>query len=218
MILCVFGDSIAHGYSDSEGGWVARINAHFGREAIQNPDLDYPTVYNLGVSGDTTEDLLLRIEAETAAREWEDEEIFLIIAIGTNDCARKPTELQVTENKSKKNLNAIVERMKPVTDGIIMLGVPAVDEGRTAPVDWVDATYLNTDLAIMETAIAEVAKEQEVTYVPVFPYFVQSLEETELLDDGLHPNDVGHALIAQLVLSKINVASESDFDEKEQDA
>lgn len=215
MILCVFGDSIAHGYSDSEGGWVARVNNHFGKESIENPDLDYPTVYNLGIDGNTTTDLLARIESETAAREWGDEEIFLIIAIGTNDCKREPTELRVTENKSKKNLTAIVERMKPVTDGIIMLGVPACDEERTAPLEWANGSYLNADLATMEQTIAEVAKEQEVTYVPVFPYFIQTLEETELLDDGLHPNDVGHALIAQLVLSKIGVAAETEDDEEE---
>ena len=208
MILCVFGDSIAHGYSDSQGGWVARINTHFGQESIKNPDLDYPTVYNLGVDGNTTEDLLLRIESETASREWQDEEIFVIIAIGTDDCARRPTELSVTENKSKKNLTTMVERMKDVTDGIILLGVPACDEERTAPLEWLNGSYLNADLANMETTIVKVAEEQEVVHIPLFPYFIQGLEEVELLDDGLHPNDAGHALIASLVLSIIGVAAD----------
>lgn len=43
MVICIFGDSITWGTSDSEkGGWVERLKVYFGEKY----DID---VYNLGV-------------------------------------------------------------------------------------------------------------------------------------------------------------------------
>ena len=72
--ICVFGDSIAWGASDSEkGGWVERLKIYMGEHRSGN-------VYNLGVSGDTTNDLLERFEQEAKARESD----VIIFAVGTN--------------------------------------------------------------------------------------------------------------------------------------
>lgn len=62
MVICIFGDSITWGASDSEkGGWVERLKIYFGEKYDIN-------VYNLGISGDATEDLLVRIEKELRSR------------------------------------------------------------------------------------------------------------------------------------------------------
>jgi lysophospholipase L1-like esterase len=60
--LCIFGDSIVVGSDDTEGGgWVARMRLDFNRRGKV-------AVYNLGVDGDRTEQLLRRIAGEAAAR------------------------------------------------------------------------------------------------------------------------------------------------------
>ena len=59
MIICIFGDSVTWGaYDPEQGGWATRLRNYF--EAQEN-NID---VYNLGISGDATADLLKRIEVE----------------------------------------------------------------------------------------------------------------------------------------------------------
>jgi len=62
MSILVFGDSITWGTADFEhGGWVTRLFIELGRDF----EID---VYNLGVSGDKTPDLLERFESESKSR------------------------------------------------------------------------------------------------------------------------------------------------------
>ena len=78
MKILVFGDSIAYGAWDREGGWVQRLRRFLDEK---NSDV---LVYNLSIDSDTTEDLLERFEFETKQRIRGDE-IILIFAIGVND-------------------------------------------------------------------------------------------------------------------------------------
>jgi lysophospholipase L1-like esterase len=54
--ICVFGDSITWGAYDPErGGWVNRLRNDLEKKEIES--------YNLGISGDTTADLLKRFNS-----------------------------------------------------------------------------------------------------------------------------------------------------------
>ena len=76
--ILVFGDSIARGAVDLEkGGWVERLRIYFVNNSKDK------SVYNLGISGDTTENLLKRFMNECKVREPE----IIIFAIGVNDSA-----------------------------------------------------------------------------------------------------------------------------------
>ena len=60
--LCVFGDSITWGAWDVEkGGWVNRLRLFIDKE-----NLNY-RVFNCGVGGDTTKELVARVSSEMAA-------------------------------------------------------------------------------------------------------------------------------------------------------
>ncbi|KKQ27461.1 MAG: Lipolytic protein G-D-S-L family, partial [Candidatus Magasanikbacteria bacterium GW2011_GWC2_37_14] len=77
--ISIFGDSITWGAWDPEnGGWVAQLRRYF--ETNENYEVD---VYNLGVSGDTTNDLLIRFNTECLARNRHPQ--IIIFAIGIND-------------------------------------------------------------------------------------------------------------------------------------
>jgi len=59
--ICVFGASIAWGAWDPDGGgWVTRLRRYF---EINDYDIE---VYNLGVSGNTTKDLLKRFKTNVS--------------------------------------------------------------------------------------------------------------------------------------------------------
>ena len=73
--ILIFGDSIIWGAFDTEGGWATRLKKYFDEN--RKEDFNYQ-VYNLGVSGDTTEDLLDRFEFETKQRINEEEETIFI--------------------------------------------------------------------------------------------------------------------------------------------
>jgi lysophospholipase L1-like esterase len=77
MIICIFGDSIAWGATDCEkGGWVERLKTE-----LMVKDID---VYNLGISGDTTENILKRMDAEAEARNPD----IIIFSVGINDALK----------------------------------------------------------------------------------------------------------------------------------
>lgn len=201
MRILFFGDSITQGFWDIKGGWVGRLREHFDALAMQDlANSKQPEIFNLGVSGDTTRNLLTRIEAETKVRKWAGDPLVVVVAIGTNDDLFEGDAQYISPDEFKSNLETIVSILKPICQSIVLVGNPACDESRTMPVSWADCTYTNTELERSEQTIAEVAKCHELPYVPIFQEFKARLDAgADLLQDGLHPNGAGHQLIADLV-------------------
>jgi lysophospholipase L1-like esterase len=84
MRILFFGDSITQGFWSVDGGWVEKIRKHY--DGISMQDLDHniqPEIFNLGISGDTTRNLLRRIEGEILARKWKHDPLIVVIAIGS---------------------------------------------------------------------------------------------------------------------------------------
>jgi len=80
MNVLVFGDSIGLGLWDENGGWVGRLTEFLVKKSIASDlDEDYE-IYNLGVSGDTTEGLVERFEFETRYRVGESETAIIFSA------------------------------------------------------------------------------------------------------------------------------------------
>ena len=55
--IIVFGASTSHGFWDEKGGWADRLKQCLHKRTLEEEDF-YGTVYNLGISGGTTEDIL----------------------------------------------------------------------------------------------------------------------------------------------------------------
>ena len=195
-----FGDSITQGFWDTEGGWVERLRKHYDGLALK--DLKHnkqPEIFNLGVSGDTTRNLLARIEAETKIRKWPGDPQIAVVAIGTNDDLFQNGKQWVEPPEFRANIQKIIDVLKPLVEGILFVGNVAVDEKLTTPVFWDNIHYTNDELKKYEDIIREVTKAQNISFVPVFDKFKAEQAKRNLLADGLHPNDSGHKLIASLV-------------------
>ncbi|MFQ6056667.1 MAG: SGNH/GDSL hydrolase family protein, partial [Methanosarcinales archaeon] len=82
--IIIFGASITYGAWDKEGGWTRRLRKFLDKKTLSDTNT-YFIIYNLGVSGDTTEDLIERVEFETKQRLKEGEETIFIFSIGTTD-------------------------------------------------------------------------------------------------------------------------------------
>lgn len=205
MRVLVFGDSIAQGFWDSEGGWVERLRRHYDSLALRDLRSNkQPEIFNLGVSGDKTPNLLERIELETKVRKWPGDPITVILAIGTNDELFENKKQAVEPENFKENIKKILSLVKPLADKILFVGSAACDESQTTPVFWSDIHYTNDQIKKYEGIIGEIAAERGIPFVPIFEKFKSEMTDRELLADGLHPNDTGHKLIFELVRPELD--------------
>ncbi len=200
MRVLIFGDSITYGKVDTEGGWVGRLRKDFDREAANSNSLDFPNVYNQGVSGDTAEDILKRLDTEVKAR-LEKENIF-IIAVGTNDSSLNNGTPLYSVEQFRINFEKIIQKMQDYSNKILVVGLLPVDEKLTTPIPWRPLRhYTNKQIRKFDEVIKELAYKEKLPYVSLFETFSKKLE---LFPDGLHPNDSGHQLIAELVKPELD--------------
>jgi lysophospholipase L1-like esterase len=206
MRVLVFGDSITQGYWDVEGGWVDKLRKHYDELQIQDLNgLDEPTIFNLGISADTSTDVLKRIESETIARTRHEVLPIVVVQIGINDSYTLQGQVCVTIADYKQNLSSIITKLKPLTAKVIFVGSSACNEAHTTPVAWGEYRYTNQAIKQYEQAMSEVASEHGVPFIPVFDKFFDELTRNEsLLPDGLHPNNAGHELLFEIVLPELN--------------
>lgn len=202
MRVLVFGASITQGYWDLDGGWVDRLRRYYDQQKILGVVEDPPTVFNLGISADTVQDISKRFKSETEARKRHGKLAF-VFCIGTNNAA-EGLERKFDPDEYRDDLKSLLTMAREYSDLILLVGLPSCDEAMTTPVSWRDVHYTNERIKKIEDQIRLITQEQNISFVPVFEKFKAAFEkEKDLLFDGLHPNNKGHRLIANLVLPEL---------------
>lgn len=206
MRVLVFGASITQGYWDTQGGWVQRLRAHYDKKQVQDLTQDNPSIFNLGVSADTTRMILNRFDAETEARRRN--QMAFILSAGINDSAIEAGKNRSTPEQYESELEELVRKAQKYSDKILFAELTPCDEKLTNPVpEWwhKDLCYRNERIQEFESAAQKVCEENSIPYVALFEKLKQELDSGhQILIDGLHPNDAGHELIFQLVLPELN--------------
>lgn len=170
-IIVAFGDSLTAGLGLAPQDSYPAL--------LQNLLLQqgYPyRVINEGVSGDTSAMALAR--ADTASSEGAE---LVIVAIGANDGLRG---LPVDE--MEKNLRRIVERFQAAGSRVALAGM------RLPPN--MGAEYVED----FEAVFPRVAREMNL---PLLPFLLDGVAADANLnqDDGIHPNEEGARMVAELV-------------------
>ena len=197
MRILVFGDSIAAGFWDYEGGWVARLNNSLVASELPEPAPKFDSVYNLSVSGQSTHDLLDRFSSESKARKTDDG-LLIVFASGNNDARFDGDQENVSKEDFKQNVNKLLDQAKSYTEHVLWVGpVPVVDE-LLNPSPWEEVSFSNGRTAEYNEILKSVCSTLGVDFIDVFEAF-SSQNHKELLQDGLHPNHNGHLLIYELV-------------------
>jgi lysophospholipase L1-like esterase len=183
--ICIFGASSTQGFYDILcGGWADRLKILLYKRNLKSKD--YFTVFNLGVDGNTSRDLLNRFHLEVLARNPS----IIIISLGDNDCA-----LKVPLNEFERNMRGVLLDAKKFTKNILLLGSKKVDESLTCPVSWDNNVFYRNEEIEKYTAILEkLSTELDLEYLPM-----KGILENEDLQDGLHPNTKGHKKIFEEV-------------------
>lgn len=201
----IFGDSIAWGAWDREGGgWIQRLWKFLAEKNIADPNLHY-RLYNLSISGDTTEWLLERFEAEAEERlgfREDGETTLFVFAIGINDTKFVPSQKStlLSAEQFQKNVQALIKMAKKHVkpSKIIFVGLTPVDkkaEKYTTPLGYV---YRNRYIKQFNEIIKSTCARNKAHFIDVFDKFKAKGYE-KLLEDGLHPNAEGHKRIFELV-------------------
>jgi len=198
MQIVAFGDSITNG-SHVSIGWADQLRSHlFDRFHEKDPD-GYPRMYNLGIPGETTEGLIRRFDAETAARVREKYgSIIVLISYGTNDVATAGTssEHAVSIERYEENIRQVLEKARNLTDRIALLASPPVVEGKPNPNA---KNRLNADIRTYNSVLVRLADEYGTQLLDLYGEFEKHDTAKLLNEDGIHPNAPGHAIIFDLV-------------------
>jgi lysophospholipase L1-like esterase len=174
-------------------------------------------VINAGVPGNNTEDAGKRLEHDVLAQKPD----LVIVQFGINDAAadvwRTPPQTQprISREVYEQNLRAMVKKIRAGGAKLILM--------TPNPTRWSDITRkyyakppykpddpdgLNVFLRDYAEAARRVARDEKVPLVDVYAAFEEHGKKPgatvdELLLDGMHPNDAGQKLVADLLIEKI---------------
>ena len=171
--ILVFGDSLAHGYGLAEQDtFPVRLESLLQARGFA------ASVVNAGLSGDTTAGGLARLpwilehESYTAA----------VVILGGNDALRG-----LDPQISARNLDAILQYFQ-------QKDIPVLLAGMMAP------RNMGKEYAESFDSIYPMLSEKH--HIPLYPFFLEEVafNPARTLDDGLHPNARGNALIARRIL------------------
>ena len=204
--IIALGDSITRWANDYEKFWrTNRLQEKFNNLCI------YTEVYNCWISGNTTQDLLKRFETEISARISEDEETFIIFAIGINDTLieNETGNNKVPLKQFQENIQYLIKGAKYFSENIHILEITNVIEELTHPIERAPMySYENATIATYNQAIAEICKKEKITFIELpttktinssIPFLLP-----EEISDGVHPNEKWHQKIADIVFKALS--------------
>lgn len=180
MQIGIWGDSITYG-GPSEG-WVRLL-----RKALASKDTE---VYNRGVCGDTSEDVLKRFAVEAEAIQPRT----VIFAVGTNDSKypRDSKTNKVPFDEFKENMRKLVGDAKERARRVILIGLTEVNEkeiNKALRDRKRTSTFLNYEISRYDQYLKELAAEEKIEYIKMKKVLNTSAD----LEDGIHPNPQGYA-------------------------
>lgn len=187
--VCVFGDSVVWGACiPKREAWVDLLRNYLDEKFDYSVEL-----YNLGIDGNTSTDVLQRFEGEALARKPD----LIIIAVGVNDSIfRINNQFDVSESEFRHNLLDIFEKAKKYARQIVFVGLAKGSDLETIPLKRSTTGKCYSKLAVQkyDGYIKSFSAEKNIPFVDIF-----SILTDGDFDDGLHPNIQGHSKIFQAV-------------------
>jgi lysophospholipase L1-like esterase len=179
MIVGAWGDSITYG--GPEEGWVGLL-----RKTLPSQETE---VYNRGICGDTSDDILKRFSVEATAINPE----VILFAVGTND-SKYPsgsTTNKISLSAFEQNMQQLISQAKARTTRVILIGLTDVNETEIET----GSTFSNTEIKKYNESIKKLAANENLEFIDMGG--VIDLQED--LEDGLHPNNKGYAKMFEII-------------------
>jgi lysophospholipase L1-like esterase len=204
-VIVIFGDSTS----------AVRPNVRVFSSFLQER-LPEAKIINAGVPGNTTRDALVRLDRDVISQHPDIVTIFFGINDSAVDVWKGATEPRVPLAEYRANLGEMITAIRGAGATPILLTPSPVAwtcellklYGR-APYQPDNPDGWNVELKQYAAAVRQIAVDQRVLLVDVDGMFREYAAEPghhlgDLLLDGMHPNDMGHRLIAEGILKNIN--------------
>ncbi|MDO8620777.1 MAG: GDSL-type esterase/lipase family protein [Candidatus Levybacteria bacterium] len=198
--ILVFGTSTTYGAWDIEDGWVQRLRKFLDEKIITSNYAHSHLVYNLGVSGDKTDEVLKRFEQETKARIDNNEETIFLFQTGINDTIfnQKISNPERSPRQFEANLTQLILLAKKYSKKIIVIGSMPVDT-RVDPIPWSPGrSYKDKYVAEFNKIMKKVSNKNKVHFIEIYQEFIKK-DYTKLLADGVHMTSEGHKQFFEIV-------------------
>ncbi|SIT96047.1 Lysophospholipase L1 [Epilithonimonas bovis DSM 19482] len=193
-----FGDSITYGeYDGVFGGWVD-ILKRYALQKYNEGNTNELILFNLGIGGETTEGLVNRIPHEMKARNSADGNI-IFIGYGANDLAKKDGNQLVNPEQFKTNIEIAVQNAKQYSKDIYLVSILPLSENIDSKVSPTGKVRTNEDVLIYNQILKTIATENSLNYIDFHSVFLQD-KEILLSKDGVHPNEKGYGMMAEIAI------------------
>lgn len=193
-----FGDSITYGeYDGVFGGWVD-ILKRYALQKFHEGNGDELILFNLGIGGETTEGLLKRIPHELAARNSADGNI-VFISYGANDLAVKDGVQIVDPEKFKSNIREAIAHARQLSNTIYLVSILPFSQKIDGVVVSSGKKRINEDVIVYNQILQDLAAEHSLGYVDFYSAFLED-KEILLSADGVHPNEKGYGMMAEIAI------------------
>jgi len=167
-------------------------------------------VVNAGVGGNSTEAARARLEKDVLGRS----PVLVIIQFGINDSAidvwKGATTARVPMSRYEENLRHFVQTLKARKAQVILMTPNPMTWTDTLkkmygkpPYDPEDPDGFNLLLKDYAAVVRKIAQDESLPLVDVYRLFKDYGNVSDLLLDGMHPNEKGHRLIADALLKQI---------------
>jgi len=176
-----FGDSLSEGVGSSDGsGYRSRLQAllreHFGEASVRAS----------GVEGSDSHRGARRVKRVLA----QERPAYTLVLYGTNDWNEDGVVDTVTLNSLRRIVGEVkAARSLPLLATLIPTHVGTDPRASLERNRWVER---------INERIATLARQEGALLVDLHRAFATAAEPARLYSDGLHPNDAGYALIAQV--------------------
>jgi len=177
--ICVFGDSFVAGVGDPKAlGWVGRVAAR------TPPSTGVAlTVYQLGVRGQTTEDIVVRMPLESSPRFARGDEHGVVLAVGVADA--------FTDFPVARSVATLEFGLQSMQARRLVVGPPPVGPAET-----------RARIAELDDAYASLCRRIDVPYISTYRALVERRPwSAQYFADGLHPAQAGYGMLADVVLT-----------------
>jgi lysophospholipase L1-like esterase len=192
--ILIFGDSIAYGKWDFEGGWVSRLRKYID-ETFNIGKGGNSQVYNLGIPGEVAIRMKNRFEIELLQRIDSEGNNLVIFAIGINDSCPNNwmTGQQTPESDFKSALNEMVTVAKKHKCKVAFIGLTPVNPAKAKKL-----LFSDDAVKVYDNYISEVAQGNGVLKLNLFNE-LKGMNFAEKLVDSVHPNDEGHQILFEKI-------------------
>ncbi|WP_082376993.1 SGNH/GDSL hydrolase family protein [Chryseobacterium indologenes] len=193
-----FGDSITYGeYDGVFGGWVD-ILKRYALQRFHEGNGDELILFNLGIGGETTEGLLKRIPHELSARNSADGNI-VFLGYGANDLAIKDNKQAVGHEKFRNNMITAAKQAKNFASDIYLVSILPVAQKIDGVVVSSGKLRSNKEVVMYNRILKDIAADHGLGYIDFYTAFIED-KEFLLSADGVHPNEKGYGIMAEIAI------------------